>query len=355
MGSWINKTLFRKKSLKSDSSKKTDDREIKNSDSVVIPTETGTDSSVIISDVAIAASSETHTLEEERASTKIQAGIIKLQALVRGHLVRRQALATLLCVYTIVGFQTRARKEKDSEKEVSFRTFLERSSNPFICKLASIKIFAPVLSLQIEYFNGGSNSTQEWLERWTHYQPLQQPKKTTPRCAMETKSGNSSKRVVKHNLKNVKCNSRRVTNSGDEEYYNRDPTVETIELAPIGIVTPERRRQYKNDEDRLDFCEMMNQAMQVYMPRSKIDSIMKYRKEKTPILTPGYMMPTISALTKIHDSYGSAHQNYLEILKNEKRKKKESLNDNARLAVINDNLLIGDGPIQVRFRWKDGF
>ncbi|KMZ56220.1 hypothetical protein ZOSMA_98G00450 [Zostera marina] len=163
---------------------KTDDREIKNSDSVAIPSQTGTDSLVILSDAAIAASSETHTLEEERASTKIQAvyrghmvrrsfrspraGIIKLQALIRGHLVRRQALATLLCIYTIARFQTRARKEKDSEKELSFITFLERSSNPFICKLASIKIFAPVLALQIEYFNGGSNSTQEWLERWTH-------------------------------------------------------------------------------------------------------------------------------------------------------------------------------------------
>ncbi|KMZ59026.1 hypothetical protein ZOSMA_70G00400 [Zostera marina] len=248
-----------------ESGEKTDDREITNSDSVVIPTETGTDSSVILSDVTIAASSETHTLEEERASTKIQAGIIKLQALVRGHLVRRQALATLLCVYTIVRFQTRAHKEKDSEKEVSFRTFLERSSNPFICKLASIKIFAPVLALQIEYFNGGSNSTREWLERWTRYQiwkPLQQSKKTTPRYAMETKSGNPSKHVVKHNLKNVTRNSRRDRNSGDGEYYNRDPTVETIELAPIGIVTP-KRRQYRNDEDRLDFCEMMNQAMQM--------------------------------------------------------------------------------------------
>ncbi|KMZ68903.1 hypothetical protein ZOSMA_226G00040 [Zostera marina] len=89
---------------------------------MVIPTETGTDSSVILSDVAIAASSETHSLEEERASTKIQAvyrghmarpsfrlpraRIIKLQALVRGHLVRRQALVTLLCIYTIVRFQT---------------------------------------------------------------------------------------------------------------------------------------------------------------------------------------------------------------------------------------------------------
>ncbi|KMZ73002.1 hypothetical protein ZOSMA_1562G00020 [Zostera marina] len=95
-----------------------------------------------------------------------QTGIIKLQALIRGHLVRRQALATLLCVYTIARFQTRARNGKDYEKEVSFRKFLERSSNSFICKLASIKIFAPVLvALQIEYFNGGSNSTQEWLER----------------------------------------------------------------------------------------------------------------------------------------------------------------------------------------------
>ncbi|KMZ64520.1 hypothetical protein ZOSMA_362G00040 [Zostera marina] len=267
MGSYlrsrIQKTLFRKNSLKSDSSKKTDDREIPNSDSVVILTETCNDSPVILSDAAIAASSETHTLEEERAS-------IKIQAVYRDHMARRSFRSLRAGIIKLQAPRSWASA----------------------CLVASIKIFAPVLALQIEYFNGGSNSTQEWLERWTHYQiwkPLQQPKKT-PRYAMETKSGSSSKRVVKHNLKNVKRNSRRVTNSGDGEYYIRNPTVETIEMTPIGIVTPERR-QYrkgksvaKNDEDRLDFCEMMNQAMKVYMPRSKIDRIMNYRKEKPPTL-----------------------------------------------------------------------
>lgn len=44
-----------------------------------------------------------------RRAFKALKGIIRLQALIRGHLVRRQAVATLCCMYGIVKFQALVR------------------------------------------------------------------------------------------------------------------------------------------------------------------------------------------------------------------------------------------------------
>lgn len=52
-------------------------------------------------------------------------GIIRLQALVRGHLVRRQAVATLQCMHAIVKFQAlvrgRAVRLSDVGREVQYK------------------------------------------------------------------------------------------------------------------------------------------------------------------------------------------------------------------------------------------
>lgn len=45
-------------------------------------------------------------------------GIIRLQALIRGHLVRRQAISTLLCIQRIVKFQALARGQKVRRSDI---------------------------------------------------------------------------------------------------------------------------------------------------------------------------------------------------------------------------------------------
>ncbi|KAM3761669.1 hypothetical protein ACB098_01G285800 [Castanea mollissima] len=157
---------------------------------------------------------------QEQAATKAQAafkgylarrafralkGIIRLQALIRGHLVRRQAVATLRCMQGIVKLQAciRGRKVRLSvcglEVQKGCRVDVTQvepvglhtttrpeklSTNAFICKLlASLPTAMP---LSLHYDPVEPNSAWDWLERWSSSQfwgPLSQPK-----CVPDAKS-----------------------------------------------------------------------------------------------------------------------------------------------------------------------
>lgn len=114
-------------------------------------------------------------------------GIIRLQALIRGHLVRRQAVATLRCMQAIVKFQALALGRRvrlsDAIPEVikkfnagdhkvatgahstSFLGLEKLAVHPFIRKLLGILPTAMPLSLQ--YDLAEPNSAWNWLERWS--------------------------------------------------------------------------------------------------------------------------------------------------------------------------------------------
>ncbi|KAH6774506.1 hypothetical protein C2S51_012910 [Perilla frutescens var. frutescens] len=139
---------------------------------------------------------------QEEAATKAQAsfrgylarrafralkGIIRLQALIRGHLVRRQAVATLRCMQAIVKFQALARGRRVRLSDVipevmkkfnmgglqvatgvhstSFIGLEKLAVHPFIRKLLVILPTAMPLSLQ--YDPAEPNSASNWLERWS--------------------------------------------------------------------------------------------------------------------------------------------------------------------------------------------
>ncbi|CAL9077897.1 unnamed protein product, partial [Musa acuminata var. zebrina] len=161
-----------------------------------------------------ASSNPTKALEE-CAATKVQAafrgyqsrrvfcalkGIIRLQALISGHLVRRQAVTTLHCMWGIVKFQAlvRGRRVRLSGIGLEVRTNfhfnyllsgsddmkldfskMQLSANQFVCKLLSaLPVTKPV---QIHYDPAEPNSVFSWLERWTSshfWNPLPQSKKS---------------------------------------------------------------------------------------------------------------------------------------------------------------------------------
>ncbi|KAF8727390.1 hypothetical protein HU200_018994 [Digitaria exilis] len=176
-------------------------------------------------------SNDAERLKEEQAAVKAQAafrgylarrafralkGIIRLQALIRGHLVRRQAVSTLRATWLIVKFQARIRgrnvrvsqaaihgsqkltqqnfggAKPDSWKEKLY-------SNAFARKLLSSPIV--VEALHFQYDETDPNSALYWLERWTTsrvWKPISQPKRVgadaKPHArkasyAMETESG----------------------------------------------------------------------------------------------------------------------------------------------------------------------
>lgn len=52
-------------------------------------------------------------LLKARRAFRTLKGIIRLQAVIRGHLVRRQAVATYSCIWGIVKFQALVRGKKD--------------------------------------------------------------------------------------------------------------------------------------------------------------------------------------------------------------------------------------------------
>ncbi|KAE8683064.1 putative Leucine-rich repeat protein kinase family protein [Hibiscus syriacus] len=116
-------------------------------------------------------------------------GIIRLQALIRGHLVRRQTVATLCCTWGIVKLQALARGQKvrcsniaidvqekhrrllqgsksvDSVRVSTSSKVKNLSNNVFVQKLLASS--PSVLPLRLQYGPEEPNSSWQWLQRWT--------------------------------------------------------------------------------------------------------------------------------------------------------------------------------------------
>ncbi|AQK95829.1 Protein IQ-DOMAIN 31, partial [Zea mays] len=157
-------------------------------------------------------SNDAERVKEERAAVKAQAafrgylarrafralkGIIRLQALIRGHLVRRQAVSTLRATWLIVKFQALVRGRNLRLSEASIQATMELSqqnlagakpgswkeklsSNAFARKLLSSSIV--VEALHFQYDEMDPNSAFNWLERWTisHvWKPASQPRRVS--------------------------------------------------------------------------------------------------------------------------------------------------------------------------------
>ncbi|KAJ9540564.1 hypothetical protein OSB04_027070 [Centaurea solstitialis] len=151
----------------------------------------------------------------EQAATKAQAafrgylarrafwalkGIIRLQALVRGHLVRRQAVATLRCMRAIVEFQALARGRRVRlsgdgqvhQKYTSGQVVIKKPSELLATSLREEKLSTNVFAtklvasshatmpLSFQYDPVEPNSARSWLVRWSStsfWEPVRKPKK----------------------------------------------------------------------------------------------------------------------------------------------------------------------------------
>ncbi|KAL1160598.1 hypothetical protein V6Z11_A07G075300 [Gossypium hirsutum] len=103
-------------------------------------------------------------------------GIIRLQALIRGHLVRRQAISTLCCMMGIVKLQARVRGQMVRHSDCVHE--LQKKCNQI--NLLLIASSPTVMPLRLRYDVGEPNSVWIWLERWSascFWKPVPQPKK----------------------------------------------------------------------------------------------------------------------------------------------------------------------------------
>ncbi|XP_076955692.1 protein IQ-DOMAIN 31-like [Bidens hawaiensis] len=179
-------------------------------------------------------------------------GIIRLQALVRGHLVRRQAIATLSCMRAIVEFQALARgrrvrlsngqlvikhipKESVVKKPADLlRTSLrveKLSTNVFATKLVASS--HTTMPLTIQYDPVDPNSVRSWLTRWSSsnfWVPLPQPKqpfdaktkrKQTKSQTEETDTGTGRPKRSVRRIPAANNDNNNLSNSSENERSKR--------------------------------------------------------------------------------------------------------------------------------------
>ncbi|KAK9116843.1 hypothetical protein Sjap_015790 [Stephania japonica] len=91
-------------------------------------------------------------------------GIIRLQALVRGHLVRRQAFATFRSIQGIVKIQALVRGQRVRPPVVGVKGYKKFN----VQKLQIIASSSSAMPLRLQYGLEEPNSAWSWLERWSN-------------------------------------------------------------------------------------------------------------------------------------------------------------------------------------------
>uniref|UniRef100_M4DT10 DUF4005 domain-containing protein n=1 Tax=Brassica campestris TaxID=3711 RepID=M4DT10_BRACM len=144
---------------------------------------------------------------QARRAIRTLKGIIRLQAVIRGHLVRRQAVATYSCIWGIVKFQALVRgriarsssqnvihcqkplKEvNDSEPlQVSMHSWMNDPSK-FIIVNKLLASSPNALPLKIQYGPEEPNSANVWLERWTQLHVWSPPPRAAKILVPQTKT-----------------------------------------------------------------------------------------------------------------------------------------------------------------------
>ncbi|XP_071709984.1 protein IQ-DOMAIN 29-like [Rutidosis leptorrhynchoides] len=224
----------------------------------------------------------------EQAATKVQAaikgcmarrafwalkGIIRLQALVRGHLVRRQAVATLSCMRTIIETVKGANLLQTSLKSEKL------SNNAFSAKLlASLN---NTMSLNIQYDPTEPNSVGNWLKRWSSsnfWDPL--PRSKNNLVVKQTKLPTQEKDIIKWTKRNIRrvltaklgSNNNLLSNSSENKMPKRSARKISVSVAGPSEKSKVEKINNVNDRERPkpnDEVQPKPAILKVYQRRRK--------------------------------------------------------------------------------------
>ncbi|KAJ0247819.1 hypothetical protein HA466_0162250 [Hirschfeldia incana] len=256
------------------------DDEIQLPEAQVQPTDSPVAASVVVPDDSV---SDSDKIQQEISATTLQAafrgylarrafwalkGIIRLQALIRGHMVRRQAVATLCCVMGIVRLQALARGKEIRRSDIgvevhrkvrlnhqhlenklpedsvddthSYLGIKKLTANAFAQKL--LASFPKVMPVHLD--NGSSTSI--WLENWSascFWKPVPQPKKTSVRRTQKKFEGDFAKpkksvrsKVPSPNLDNPSAAAAQTSFEYEKpkrSSFRKFSTSQSVELPPL--------------------------------------------------------------------------------------------------------------------------
>ncbi|VVA91299.1 unnamed protein product [Arabis nemorensis] len=215
--------------------------------------ESGNDSEEVELEHAVVKVQAAFRAHQARRAFRTLKGIIRLQAVIRGHLVRRQAVATYSCIWGIVKFQALVRGQKarssdngiqchkthkeiagDDSEALQLSTY-SWMNNPtkffFVEKLLASSPTA--LPLKIQYGPEEPNSAKVWLERWTQLQvwspgsraakilvPKPKTKKRNYQEVVETEKARPKPGVKKQSGRNIGNGSNRSATESEKPKRN---------------------------------------------------------------------------------------------------------------------------------------
>ncbi|KAG0539169.1 hypothetical protein BDA96_03G299300 [Sorghum bicolor] len=295
-------------------------------------------------------SSSPSQLGEDQAAAKAQAafrgylarrsfrtlkGIIRLQALIRGHLVRRQAVSTLRTTWLIVKFQAlvRGRNVRLSGGHTQFNVKLGQhnfggvgssdawkeklSSNAYVRKLLSSPIVLEPLHFQ--YDKRDPNSTYNWFERWTIgciWKPAFQPKRVADGKPLVKKASYAMETESAKLKRNIRKGSAAVAGSfhtsGESDKVKRNP--KKFSSFPADSVPDSQLSELEKVKRNLrKVTDSMAEASKISSSRvdsSKVcDSTADVPKESNPVVE---ISKTPSLMNGISDHQGIQCENTRE-------------------------------------------
>ncbi|XP_027361189.1 protein IQ-DOMAIN 31-like [Abrus precatorius] len=287
-------------------------------------------------------------------------GVVQLQALVRGHLVRRQAVSALYCVKGIVKFQALARGynvrrsdiglavqkiHKDTQCSnsigvVSSSKAEKLSESVFVQKLLASSPYAVPLSLNGD--PGEPSLASKWLDRWTRshfWAPLPELKKKLDPVSDEK---NDSSQTVERGQ--VKRNTRKSpavkvgdgSNSGSNKYKQR-PKKDSSH--PLPSVQEHPQKETENSSSKQTRAHNVSDGSEVVNEKRKHSS----RKFSDHTATDVSEQGTAALLEKTKDLKLEKIKD-LKVPKSKESNREKGLGQQAKDE--NDNLTLND-PIAV--------